>query len=220
MKRWIVFAFLLFALPALACGGDVSRDDVETAVTQSANAAATAAHAAQTAATSAALLADQGQVIVETVQASDFDMPDIDVDNLRERANSLRPDENGIVTFILTEEEVNQAIENTQAESETVSLQNARFQFADGQVIMTGEITNPIQAPIQVDFEAEVVNGRLIFNVAYASIGSIQMPTAVLATATTTLNNSIGDLANNLPNGYILQAVTATDGILIMMASQ
>ena len=223
----------LLILPALACGGvnlpDVNVDELAgqaaEAATQAADLAATAVIVAEQAAESAATIAASDQVqhleatavaAATAIASSDYQLPD--TSSLRQKFADAQPDENGNISITLTDDELNEAIRLKQtAESEAgqpQTVQGLAVTFTGGNIVMTGNITTPITAQLTVTFRPYVANGSLQFEVVSASLGSINVPAALLSASQATLNNTLNDAMGNLPAGYTLQEVLMGEGTM------
>ncbi|GAB4271629.1 MAG: hypothetical protein Kow0080_17260 [Candidatus Promineifilaceae bacterium] len=234
---------------ALACqlGSVPNLPDVDlnAAGTQAANAAATAQAAvgnmdelaataesvAATAEVVAATAAAQSGQALATVQASATLVTQVpgmnvtvDIESLKEKIAALQPDENGNITYTMTEAEMNQALvakEQAQIEQgQPPAVQGATVSFADGIVTLTGTVTTPVTAQLMVTFRPYVINGVLQFEVLSATVGSVTVPPALLDAAESTLNGTLGELLSQLPAGYGLTAVTVSQGTLTITAAR
>ena len=236
-KTFLLILITLLILPALACGGvdlpDVNVDELAgqaaEAATQAADMAATAVIVAQEAAQSAATLAasDQIQNLEATAVAaatslanSDFELPD--TSSLRQKFANAQPDANGNITITLTDAEMNEAIRLKQTADEEAGqpqpVQGLAVTFTGGNIVMTGSITTPITAQLTATFRPYVANSALQFEVVSASLGSINVPTALLSASQATLNNTLNDAMGNLPAGYTLQEVIMGEGTMTINA--
>lgn len=240
MKQKFLPLFILITLlilPALACGGvnlpdvnvDELADQAAEAATQAADMAATAVIVAEQAAESAATLAasDQVQNLEATAVAaataivnSDFELPDNS--SLRQKFANAQPDENGNITIVITDDEMNEAIQMKQAAATEAGqeqvLQGTAVTFTGGNIVLTGNITTPINAQLTVTFRPYVANGSLQFEVVSASLGSINVPTALLSSAEATLNNTLNDAMGNMPANVTLQDVLMSEGTMTILA--
>ena len=218
MKSKTVWGFIgLFWLTALACNlGARVPDNVNE---QAQAAAATAQVIAQQAEQAAATVAAQGGNLAATVQASDFELSDLQA--LTDRFAAILPDENGNITVTLNDTELTAIIQaqHTAAVADgrlPGNLQNPTVQFTNGTILFRGDVVDPIEAPMTVVFSPIVADGILRFEVVSATVGSINVPPSLLQTAESSLNNTLGTAVNNLPNRITLQTVTVGEGTLVM----
>lgn len=220
--HYIFMSLLLFS--SLACNLSVkpTNEQRQAAVATAVVVSEQAQQAAATAAVVAATVAAQGQDVIATVQASDFQLPDMQA--LRERVSALRPDEDGNISFTIGDAQLTQVIQDHQAnatpDGEMPKVQNLSVQFINGTILLRGDVTDPVQAQLSVSFWPIVENGGLRFQVASATVGSIAVPAALLQTVEGSLNNTLGEAMTNLPAGITLQAITVSEGNLTIMAHQ
>jgi hypothetical protein len=222
--RPLYLFMILLLLTSLACNLTVkpTNEQTQAAVATAAVVSEQVQQAAATAAVVAPTIAAQGEAIIATAQASDFQLPDMQA--LRERIATLRPDENGNINFTLTDAQLTQVIQTHQANGtaggEMPAVQNLAVQFTNGAILLRGDVTEPIQAQLTVSFWPILEDGRLRFEVASATIGSIAVPPALLQTVEASLNNTLGEAMSHLPAGITLQAITVSEGSLTISAHQ
>ncbi len=217
-----IFIFItLLILSSLACslGSERTNNQTQAIAATAAVVGQQAEQVAATAAVAAGTVAAHGQAALATVQARDLAT---DMTTLRAKVEAVLPDENGNINIALTDTEITNVIQGQQAttttEGQTVTLQNPAVQFTDNTIVFHGDVTEPIQAQLNVTFRPLVEAGTLRFEVVHASVGSIEVPAAVLKTAESSLNNTLGAAMNNLPAGVTLQAVTVSQGMLTITA--
>lgn len=212
---------VMMVLLGLACGGGsftppavtIPAGMAETAQALSGTAAAaagTAAVQAGTVAVQAGTVAAQGGAAVQTVVAAGT--PDINA--LREKLAALLPDENGNVTVTITDDDVNQAIQSQPAEGQ---LQNPAVTFTGGNVVLVGDVTEPVTARLTVVFRPYVADGLLQFEVVQATLGNVNVPPTLLQSAENTLNGTLGDALNNLPAGIEVTGITMGEGTMVVV---
>ena len=220
----IYFFMVLLLLSSLACNltSRPTNEQAQAAVATAAVVGEQAQQAAATAAVVAATVAAQGQDVIATVQASDFELPDVQA--LREKVAALMPDENGNISFTIGDEQLTQVIQSHQAAAtpagEAPQVQNLTVQFTNGTILLSGTVTDPIQTQLTVSFWPVVEDGLLRFQVASATMGSIVVPPVLLQTAEASLNNTLGDALSNLPASVTLQAIIVREGSLTITAHQ
>lgn len=199
-------------------------EQADILATQAASVAATAAAGATAVAASAetdsvvATVAAQGEAVAGTVQSS------MDLDALRERFSSAQPDENGNVSVTLTDAELNQVIQASQEAAaqagRNVQIENAQASFTGGNIIVTGNVTEPLTAALNVTFRPYVANNTLQFEVVNATVGGITVPPTLLQSAEATLNSTLGEAMNNLPAQFVLQDVIMSEGTMTVVGRQ
>ena len=219
--RPILFFMTVLLMSSLACnlGSERTGEQAQSAIATAAVVGQQAEQAAATAAIVAATVAAQGQDVLATVQAMDLAT---DMATLARKVAAVLPDENGNINIALTDAELTQVIQGQQAtttaEGQTVTLQNPAVQFDKGTILFQGDVTEPVQAELAVTFRPIVEAGTLRFEVVTASVGAINVPPALLQTAESTLNNTLGEAMTHLPAGVTLQALTIGEGILTITA--
>jgi hypothetical protein len=220
----IFFFMTLLFLTSLACNLTIrpTNEQAQAAVATAAVVREQAQQAAATAAVVAATVAAQGQNVIATVQASDFELPDIQA--LQESIAAVRPDENGNISFTIGDEQLTQVIQTHQATAtpagDMPEVKNLTVQFTDGTILLNGNITDPIQTQLTVSFWPVVEDGVLRFQVVSATMGSITVPPVLLQTVEASLNNTLGEALTNLPAGITLQAIIVREGSLTITAHQ
>lgn len=223
-KSFLFILITLLILPALACGG-VSVPNVDELAGQAADAATKAADAAATAVIIAQQAASSEQVqnleatavaAATSLANSDFELPENS--SLRQKFTNARPDANGNITITLTDAELNEAIRLKQTAAEQAgqpqTVQGLTVTFTGGHIVMTGSITTPVTAQLTVTFRPYVTNGILQFEVVSASLGSINVPAALLSASEATLNSTLNEAMGSLPAGYTLQEVLMGEGTM------
>jgi hypothetical protein len=186
-----------------------------------ATAGAAAQQAGSLAATAVALAGVEGADLVATLQASDFAI-NVDVNSgpLQEKFSNLQPDANGNVMITITDAELNELIVVRQVGNGTTELQNVSVAFRGGNAILTGQVSRPVQAELEIAFRPEVEDGRLRFRVANAAVGNLRVPNILLDTAENSLNSSLSTVINSLPASYRLQDITIGEGTMTIIAQQ
>jgi hypothetical protein len=231
MKRNKLPLFILISLlilPALACGGsgvnlpdvnvDELADQAADAATQAADAAATAVIIAQEAASSEQVQSLEATAVAAATSLanSDFELPD--TSSLRQKFANAQPDANGNISITITDDELNEAIQLKQTAAEQAgqpqTVQGLAVTFTGGNIVMTGSITTPVAAQLTVTFRPYVANGILQFEVVSATLGSINVPAALLSASQATLNSTLNEAMGNLSANYTLQEVLMGEGTM------
>lgn len=208
----------------------IVSDQAEALATQAASVAATAAVGATAVAASeqsdsvVATAVAQGETIAATAQSAADQIPGLDINALRERFSSVQPDENGNVSVTITDAELNQAIQASQAAAAqagaTLQIQNAQATFTGGNIVLAGKVTEPIVADLNVTFRPYVAGATLQFEVVSATVGGIAVPAPLLQSAEATLNSTLGEAINSLPAQVVLQDVIMGEGTMTVVGSQ
>jgi hypothetical protein len=206
----------LLALAGLACGPSVP--DVPEGAVETAQAAGE--QAGNVAETAVALATQEGVTAIETIQAGG---QSIDLGPLQDKLESIQPDENGNYTVTITDDELNQAIQRSQEAAEgttEATLQQAAVVFTGGNIVLTANVTSPITAELTVTFRPFISNGVIQFEVVSATLGSVQVPTAVLSSAALTLNNTLGQAMNSIPSNVTLQSIVMGEGTMTISGTR
>jgi len=241
VSRMMIRLMSVLALVSLACGGasgngtapevnvpqvgvpagGVPQATLDAANTRAVELAVQAGDAAATAQASAFQLATQvvpaSETIVAvatqigpTVTASEYTMADLEA-----LFGSVQPDGNGAVSVTMTDDQLNSAVAAAQNTGQGAGqIQNVVITFVPGAIIMSGDVTQPIQANLTVTFSPYINNGVLQFDITQASLGNIQVPPAMLDQSEATLNSTLGNAANQLPANVTLQSVTVGAGVM------
>lgn len=212
-----LFLFIgLLALAGLACGPsvpDVPEGAVETV--QSAG-----EQAGQVAETAVALATQEGSTAVETLQASGAN---VDLGALEEKFSNIQPDENGNFSVTITDTELNEAIqraEELQTLPGNAPVTQTVIIFTGGNVVLMGNVSQPIEAQLTVSFRPSVVDGALQFEVVSATLGTLEVPAAVLSSAEATLNSTLGQALNALPSNLTLQSIVMGEGTMTISGTR
>lgn len=244
-SKWPLAYLLLLLLATLACGiGDIGVPDVglpegaaataegaaQAAATAMAQvtipagavetAQAAAGQAGGLAATAIALAGEQGGGLLATLEASDFEVQiSIDLDALRQKVSEARPGADGTIRLELTDEELNRAVDVRAGRAgEEPAIQDPDLSFGDGNVLLVGRVTQPIEGELRASFEPVVSDGQLRLFLTSVNIGSIPVPTVLLSSVEATLNASLATLLSALPNNYRLSEVVIGDGTMTIIA--
>lgn len=170
---------------------------------------------AEVAATSVATLEAIATQVGPTIAASEYTMADLEA-----LFSSVQLDGNGTVSVTITEEQLNSAVAAAQSTGQGAGqIQNVVISFVPGAIIMSGDVTQPIQASLTVTFSPYVTNGVLQFDITQASLGNIQVPPAMLDQSEATLNSTLGSAANQLPANVTLQSVTVGAGVMTFVGA-
>ncbi len=168
------------------------------------------------------ILVDQAKDILADMEKAmrSIELPDF-TPLLADRLTAVQATGDNSYTITTTDAEMTQAMRIAQTNltnnGGTPTLQNPSVQFTNGNMILTGTISEPNLGEVTVAMQPVVVNGRLQFNITSAAIGSTNIPTFILNGAAATLNSTLGNLSDNLPAGYSLQGITITEGMMNMV---
>lgn len=201
---------------AVAQGDDV----VATAISQTGQIAGTA----QLLPTAEALATE----LAATVQAFATEIPS----NIGEIASTsgglmeaklagAQPDANGIIKVDVTEAEFNQIIaEQLVATNGNSPIQNPAVQLTGGSLVLDGDVTEPIVAPISVKMRPYVENGELRLDVQSAIVGGFPAFGSIMTTVEDTLNNYVTTGLLGLPANITLEDILISEGTMTILARQ
>lgn len=182
--------------------------------TQVVPASETVAAGVELVATSLPTLEAAATLVAPTLAAADYTMDDLDA-----LFSTVQPDGNGSISVTMTDDQLNAAIAAGQSTGQgSGQIQNVSFTFVPGAIVMTGDVTQPVQASLSVTFAPYVSNGVLQFDITQASLGNIQVPPATLDQAEVALNSTLGKAVTQLPANVTLQSVTVGDGVMTFVA--
>jgi len=210
----LLFFIGILVFAALACGPNIP-DVPEGAVETVQSAGEQAGIAAQTA---VALATQEGAAALETIEATGADLG-----AFGDKFKNIQTDANGNFSTTITDAELNEAIQHSQETSGTPEnsvLQDPVIAFTGGNIVLTDNVTSPIAAQLTVVFQPSVVNGVLQFEVISATLGSIQVPAAVLSTAEGILNATLGQAINTIPSDLTLQSVVVGEGTMTISGTK
>lgn len=245
MKKQMMWKLLLlmalFALPALACGpGGIGLPDVQVPE----GAAATAEGMARDAATAVARVtippgaretvaavgaaaatgvasAAEGGGVIATLEATDFSVDvTVDAEPLQDKIEEARPDENGNIVITVTDEEINQAIDVRQVNAADLpfTFQDPSVAFTGESVILTGNLTEPMQAQLVAAFKPLVVDGQVQMDLQSATLRGLPIPAQALAPVEQNLNNALRDMTASLPENYVVREVNLGESTMTIVA--
>ena len=242
--KWVLFFFFaMLMVPVLACGpGGIGLPEVNvpegaaataegmareaaTAVAQVTippGAQETVAAVGESAATAVAVAGQEGGAAVSTLQASNYTFNvTVNTEQLREKVASARPDENGIISINLTDDEINRAIEvqAVTGNDQPATFQNPAVAFTGGNVLLTGDLTQPIPAELIASFTPVIVDGQLQVDLQSVTLRGLPLPPQALAPVEQNLNNALREMTSSLPPGYVVQEVNAGEGTMTVTAA-
>jgi hypothetical protein len=218
--KTLFFLVGMLVLAGLACGPTLP-DDISVTVPAGAVETVQAAgqQAGSAAQTAVALATTEGSSVIATLQA--IETPDLGA--LTDRLEAIQVDENGNFSVTITDVELNQAIqqkEETAGTNPDSPLQDPVFTFTGGNIVLSGQVTQPVAAQLTVTFRPYVEDHILKFEVISATLGSIQVPAPVLSSAESTLNSTLGQAINSLPGNLTLQTLVMGEGTMTVTGTR
>ena len=180
------------------------------------------------------------QSVVEQVAETAVQLPEVNIDtaatlaalagnfsieDLKNIIGMVQLGADGTATLTITEAQVNTAIQVSQAAADTADpnrekvITDPKVAFTSGNIILTGKIVLP-PAELRVVFKPYIENGKMKFEVVEASLGGAKVPAPVASAAELIINDSIGSIFNNVPQGVALQSVSVGEGTLTVVAAK
>lgn len=132
-----------------------------------------------------------------------------------------QPDANGNIKIDVSQAEFNQIIAEQLAGANGVSpIQNAVVQLTNGNIILDGDVTEPIAAPISVKMRPYAQDGQLRLDVQEASVGGFPAFGSIMTTVQDTLNGYVTTDILGLPANITLQEIIVGEGTMTIFAKQ
>ena len=241
--KGIALILIILSLSMLACRfslelpWDVSAPDVEiapedvaAAATRAAVVAATAASMADQAGQLAATAVLQGDDIVSTAVAGEG-LPEIGeilpevggaaatLSSLERKLTSISPDANGNFTVTMTDADLAEYLASQGAafENSEARIENVQVNFTPQNVVITGNVTNPVSLPLTAQLRPVVIDGRLRFQIINASAGVLPVPDSMLSVLETGVNVGLGQVFDTLPAGATLIDLALGNGSMTVL---
>lgn len=241
--KGIALILIILSLSTLACrfslelpwnvsapDVEIAPEDVAAAATRAAVVASTAASVADQAGQLAATAVLQGDDIVSTAVAGEG-LPEIGeilpeiggavaaIGSLERKLTSISPDANGNFTITMTDADLAEYLASQGAafENSEARIENVQVNFKPQNVVVTGDITNPVTLPLTAELRPVVVDGNLHFQVINASAGILPVPDSMLSMLETGINIGLGQAMDALPAGVTLIDVALGDGSMTVL---
>jgi hypothetical protein len=227
-----LLGIMVLALLSLACRAslelpwqigpediNIKPEDVSAAATAAAVAAATAAVFAQQAGQVAETAVAQGGDLLATVQVFPTALPGGAVvppadSALLQKIANTQPDAGGNYVVTVTDAEFNEYLDSQIAtgQPQALPVENLDVHFTGGQVQLTGQVTDPLPAPLVANFQPIIQNGRLQLELVNATVGGFPVPETMLQPVEATANERIAQAMQHLPAGVVLDQVAVGEG--------
>ncbi|MEM7799556.1 MAG: hypothetical protein AAF633_10230 [Chloroflexota bacterium] len=140
-----------------------------------------------------------------------------DLDSLKAKMSQAVPDENGQVSVTINQDELNQVIQSATDLSQADNISNVTFRFTGGMIIFEATITRPVSGDLYISFVPYVSGNTLQFEVAEVSLDGKRVPPATVAMAEATLNSTLGEAMNQLPQNVILTDIIVGEGYMTVL---
>ncbi len=137
---------------------------------------------------------------------------------LQTRLSTMLPDEQGYMRFAVSEAEISALLLSQSAADENARFENLNISFGDGGILMSGELTSPVQVPFAITFVPYVDDGKLQLSIREARVGVIEVPNLVLDLALGRLNRTMGYLIAFVPGDVEVVAVDIVNGEMVVVA--
>ncbi len=139
--------------------------------------------------------------------------------NMRSNVQALQPDANGnIVISVSAAELTGSVILDTAAG--TVRMDNLAATIANGRILLTGDMLEPLSSPFAVSFFPYVEDGQVKLVIEQATIGRIPVPANLIDPIEQQLNQTIVQTITKLPANVRVIAIDANNGYLTITAQQ
>jgi len=161
--------------------------------------------------TAATIVVDQGGEAVELVTSTGQSTNEA----VQERVASLKPDEDGIFSVAIHEDEINKIIKIQELFTDTIPgnpLKNTTVVFSEGVIIFRADVFEPFVGKLVVRFNPYVDEGHVRFEVIDASLGSAETPQSVMDAAADVLGSTLGKALSFLPSGLRPREIVVTNG--------
>lgn len=141
-------------------------------------------------------------------------VPITDMESLNARMSQAVPDENGQITVSISESELNQVLQSLGTRSNGATASNVSINFSNELIIFEADITRPANGRLFISFLPYVSGGTLQFEVVEVSLDGNRVPNAVVASAEATLNSTLGEAMNQLPQNVVLVDIVVGEGLM------
>lgn len=236
MKKGIQAVLLLLSLLllfSLACslgsnlpfglGGDgegLSQEEIATAATRAAEAAATAA-----------AVADQGSQAAATAAADSVATAEAELNaapppstgtSLEQKLTNIQPDANGNFSVSITEADLNEFVagQGGSIDTESLKAQDIQFNITPEYLQLNGDVTEPIALPLDVRLRPVISGDKLRFELISATAGLFPIPDSMLNVIETVANSELSRALISLPSGVTLQNATLGEGEFTVFGHQ
>ena len=139
-----------------------------------------------------------------------------DASSLNAKIAGTTPDENGEIAVTITEEELNNVLANSGTRP-NAGVSGAVARLTGGMIIFEADVTRPTSGRLILSFLPYVNNGALQFEIVEVSLDGNRVPPAMIATAEATLNSTLGEALNQLPNHILLVDIIIGEGTMTMI---
>lgn len=208
----------------LATGAAPTLQAVRTQAVDFATGAAPTLEAGQEQLATAAVRAEETGANVQATLAA----AGIDSDYLINKARSLTPDENGNVTLVITEVELNLLVQARGAlateEGAEVIPPGAEIDLGDGMINFSADLTSPVSGTILLSLAPVVEDGQISFEVTAAELNGQTVPAVLLSTITSAVNTALLGTINTalaaIPGEGGVKEVVVVEGELRVVAGR
>ena len=140
--------------------------------------------------------------------------------SLQARLQQIQVDPNGNLSITFTEADLTAAIQRNEVVNEDARYQNLAVSIRDGLIVVTGDLTRPVNATFAVVFQPYATAGQLQLNIVEATIGQIQIPAGLVDSIEARLNRTLANSLSAIPFNVAITGVQASNGVLILVGSR
>ncbi len=140
-------------------------------------------------------------------------------DRLTTRVASLQPDANGDVSIVLNEAELSGLVIRDEENSDR-RFSDLAVTFEEGLILLTGNVTRPVEAPFAAKFIPYAEEGVLKLAISESSVGAISLPRIIITRAEVRINKSLTTLVGLVPGDVQVTSVAVTPGVMTITANR
>ncbi len=224
-----LLSLVFLSLSTLACRftlelpWDVNVPDVQISPEDVSSAATRAAAVAEQAGQLAATAVLQGDNIVSTAVAGEA-LPAVGSSSaaggsLQQKLTSIKPDADGRLTVTITNSDLAEymTVQGGAFSGEGARIENVQIDLTMQDVVIQGDLIEPLAVPLTAHLRPVVNNGALQFQVIEAAAGVLPVPASLLSVLESGVNIGLGQAMNSLPPGVTLLDVALGDGSLTLL---
>ena len=214
--------------PTLAANAiDLAQTGVAVAPTYAATAqslAGTAVAIAPTVALNAKDIGATAIVVAQQIGSSQnlsTESLNLAVQSIQSRLQQVQVDQNGNLAVTLTAADLTAALQRNELDNNLdARYQNLNVSIGDGLIIVTGDLTRPVNTTFAVIFQPFAANGQLQLNIVEATVGQIQLPEGLVNNIEARLNRTLASSLNYIPFNVAVTGVQANNGVLILTGTR
>ncbi|MGB1251925.1 MAG: LmeA family phospholipid-binding protein [Candidatus Promineifilaceae bacterium] len=140
--------------------------------------------------------------------------------SIQSRMQQMQVDQNGNLAITFTEADLTAAIQRNEIQNEDARYQNLVVSIRDGLIVVTGDLTRPVNATFAVVFQPYAAEGKLQLNIVEATIGQFQVPAGLVESIEARLNRTLANSLGYLPFNIVITDARANNGVLVLTGSR